>query len=77
MKSKLLANITPGEILEEEFFKPMAITQYRLAKDLGVASLEQNFQPSAARAIGIFEQECVTPLVPLLADGAAVTIQVD
>ena len=36
MKSKLLANITPGEILNEEFLKPMGITQYRLAKDLAV-----------------------------------------
>jgi plasmid maintenance system antidote protein VapI len=36
MKSKLLSNITPGEILEEEFLKPMVITQYRLAKDIGV-----------------------------------------
>jgi addiction module HigA family antidote len=36
MKSKLLANITPGEILDEEFLKPMAITQYRLAKDISV-----------------------------------------
>jgi addiction module HigA family antidote len=36
MKSKQLANITPGEILEEEFLKPMQITQYRLAKDIGV-----------------------------------------
>jgi addiction module HigA family antidote len=36
MKSKFLSNITPGEILDEEFLKPMAITQYRLAKDIGV-----------------------------------------
>src|SRR5215471_15119512 len=36
MKSKLLSDITPGEILEEEFLNPMAITQYRLARDLGV-----------------------------------------
>jgi addiction module HigA family antidote len=27
---------TPGEILLEEFLKPMAITQYRLAKEIGV-----------------------------------------
>jgi addiction module HigA family antidote len=27
---------TPGEILLEEFLKPMGITQYRLAKDIGV-----------------------------------------
>jgi addiction module HigA family antidote len=26
----------PGEILFEEFLKPMGITQYRLAKEIGV-----------------------------------------
>ncbi|HEX7324340.1 MAG TPA: HigA family addiction module antitoxin [Rhodanobacteraceae bacterium] len=26
----------PGEILREEFLKPMGITQYRLAKEIGV-----------------------------------------
>ncbi|GAB4258082.1 MAG: HigA family addiction module antitoxin [Deferrisomatales bacterium] len=28
--------IHPGEILLEEFLKPMGISQYRLAKDIGV-----------------------------------------
>ena len=28
--------IHPGEILREEFLKPMRITPYRLAKDIGV-----------------------------------------
>ncbi len=28
--------IHPGEILLEEFLRPMGITQYRLAKDIGV-----------------------------------------
>ncbi len=28
--------IHPGEILLEEFLKPMSISQYRLAKDIGV-----------------------------------------
>ena len=28
---------TPGEILLEEFLKPMGITQYRLAKETGVS----------------------------------------
>jgi addiction module HigA family antidote len=28
-----LANIHPGEILEEEFLKPLGITPYRLAKE--------------------------------------------
>lgn len=29
-------NIHPGEILEQEFLKPMNITAYRLAKEIGV-----------------------------------------
>jgi len=28
---------SPGEILMEEFLKPMGITQYRLAKEIGVS----------------------------------------
>jgi antitoxin HigA-1 len=28
---------TPGEILLEEFLKPMGMTQYRLAKEIGVS----------------------------------------
>ncbi len=28
--------ITPGEILLEEFLKPMSLSQYRLAKEIGV-----------------------------------------
>jgi len=32
-----LAPIHPGEILAEEFLTPMAISQYRLAKDIGVS----------------------------------------
>ena len=27
---------TPGEILLEEFLKPLGVTQYRLAKEIGV-----------------------------------------
>ena len=35
-KKKRLPNIHPGEVLEEEFLKPLEITQYRLAKDIRV-----------------------------------------
>lgn len=28
--------VTPGEMLEEEFLKPLKLTKYRLAKDIGV-----------------------------------------
>jgi addiction module HigA family antidote len=31
--------IHPGEILSEEFLKPMGISQYRLAKEIGVPSM--------------------------------------
>jgi len=31
-----LKPITPGEILLEEFLQPMSISQYRLAKEIGV-----------------------------------------
>ena len=31
--------IHPGEILKEEFLEPMEISQYRLAKDIGVPAM--------------------------------------
>lgn len=33
---KKLENIHPGEVLLEEFMKPLKITAYRLSKDLGI-----------------------------------------
>lgn len=36
MPKKLLPPIHPGEILLEEFLKPLGISQYRLAKEIGV-----------------------------------------
>lgn len=33
---KKLPNIHPGTVLEEEFLVPMAISAYRLAKDIGI-----------------------------------------
>ena len=51
MKSKLLTNITPGEILNEEFLRPMKITQYRLAKDIAVSPRRINEIVQGQRAI--------------------------
>ncbi|MBL7224354.1 MAG: HigA family addiction module antidote protein [Candidatus Brocadiae bacterium] len=34
--AKKLAPVHPGEILLEEFLRPMGISQYRLAKDISV-----------------------------------------
>ena len=31
-----IAPVTPGELLLEEFLKPLGITKYRLAKEIGV-----------------------------------------
>jgi addiction module HigA family antidote len=31
-----LKPVTPGELLSEEFLKPMGISKYRLAKEIGV-----------------------------------------
>ena len=36
MNNKKIEPIHPGEILLEEFLKPMGISQYRLAKDISV-----------------------------------------
>lgn len=36
MAKRIHPPIHPGEILFEEFLKPMGITQYRLARDIGV-----------------------------------------
>ena len=33
---KKLNPITPGELLREEFLEPMGLSQYRLAKEIGV-----------------------------------------
>ena len=35
-KEKRLPNIHPGEILREDFLKPLGISQYRLAVDIGI-----------------------------------------
>jgi addiction module HigA family antidote len=37
MTMRKLSPITPGEMLLEEFLKPMGITQYRLAKEIAVS----------------------------------------
>ena len=51
MKSKLLANITPGEILAEDFLKPLGLSQYRLARDIGVPPRRINEIVKGERAI--------------------------
>jgi addiction module HigA family antidote len=42
MRKKILAPIHPGEILMEEFLKPLSISQYKLAKDIHVPARRIN-----------------------------------
>jgi addiction module HigA family antidote len=48
---KLLPSIHPGEILLEEFLKPLGISQYRLAKDMNVPARRINEIVHGKRAI--------------------------
>ena len=34
--AKIIAPVSPGEMLEEEFLLPLGMTKYRLAKSIGV-----------------------------------------
>ena len=43
--------ITPGELLLEEFLKPMGISQYRLAKEIGVPAQRISAIVSGRRAV--------------------------
>jgi len=42
MKQNKLPPVHPGEVLLEEFLKPLAISQYRLAKDISFPPLRVN-----------------------------------
>ena len=49
--AKRLHAITPGELLKEEFLDPMGISQYRLAKEIGVPAGRIGQIVSGKRAI--------------------------
>jgi len=51
MARKKLAPVHPGEILDEEFLKPLEMTQYRLAKGLRVPARRINEIVLGKRAI--------------------------
>jgi len=51
MKNKKLPPIHPGEILIEEFLKPMGISQYRLAKGISVTPGRINENVHGKRSI--------------------------
>jgi addiction module HigA family antidote len=51
MSKRDFAPITPGEVLEEDFLKPMGLSQYRLAKDIHVSARRINEIVKGQRAI--------------------------
>ncbi len=50
---KKLEPITPGEILLEEFLKPMGLSQYRLAKEISVPPQRINEIVGGKRSITV------------------------
>jgi antitoxin HigA-1 len=48
-----LSPIHPGEILLEDFMKPLKLSQYRVAKDIGVAPIRINQIVKGQRAITV------------------------
>jgi antitoxin HigA-1 len=53
MMDDLLTPIHPGEILLEDFMKPMGLTQYRLAKDIGVTPIRISQIINGKRSISV------------------------
>ncbi|MBE0409457.1 MAG: HigA family addiction module antidote protein [Anaerolineales bacterium] len=50
---EILAPIHPGEVLLEDFMKPLGLSQYRLAKDIGVTPIRINQIVNGKRAITV------------------------
>ncbi|RMF01001.1 MAG: addiction module antidote protein, HigA family [Chloroflexi bacterium] len=48
-----LPPVHPGEVLLEDFMKPMGLSQYRLAKDIGVPALRISQIVNGKRAITV------------------------
>jgi addiction module HigA family antidote len=51
MARKKITPIHPGEILQAEFLEPFGVSQYRLAKDVGVPPRRINEIVRCTRAI--------------------------
>jgi len=50
---KILSPIHPGEILLEDFMKPLGLSQYRLAKDIGVSPIRISQIVNGQRSITV------------------------
>jgi len=50
---KTLSPIHPGEVLREDFMKPMGLSQYRLAQDIGVTPIRISQIVNGQRSITV------------------------
>ncbi len=50
---KILSPIHPGEVLLEDFMKPLGLSQYRLAHDIGVAPIRISQIVNGKRSISV------------------------
>jgi addiction module HigA family antidote len=50
---EILSPIHPGEVLLEDFMKPLGLSQYRLAKDIGVTPIRISQIVNGRRAITV------------------------
>ena len=53
MKDKSLSPLHPGEVLLEDFMKPLGLTQYRLAQDIGVTPIRISQIVNGERSITV------------------------
>jgi addiction module HigA family antidote len=53
MATRKLAPVHPGEVLLEEFLRPMGISQYRLSKDISVPPRRINEIVHVARGVSV------------------------
>ena len=53
MKDKNLSRIHPGEVLLEDFMKPLGLSQYRLAQDNGVTPIRISQIVNGDRSISV------------------------
>lgn len=53
MKDKTLSPIHPGEILLEDFMKPLGLSQYRLEHDIGVTPIRISQIVNGKRSITV------------------------
>ena len=56
---KNVSPIHPGEILLEDFMKPLGLTQYRLARDLRVTPIRISQMGNGKRSIGVDTALCL------------------